>query len=78
MTKIISSLTGDIISDSRNKSLTVIVKRKVKHKTLGKIITKFKKYHVHDESKQYKVGDVVTIVASKPISKTKSWIIKQS
>ena len=66
---------GTIVSDTRNKSVTVLIERQVKHPLLGKVVKKFKKYHAHDENNQYKNGDTVTIVESKPISKTKSWIV---
>lgn len=76
MTKVIRSYIGKVVSDSRNKSVTVLIERRVKHPLFGKIVKKFKKYHAHDENNQYKSGDVVVIEESKPISKTKSWIVK--
>ena len=63
---------GVVTSNKMNKTITVAVERKVKHPIYGKIITKSKKYHAHDENNQYKIGDMVVIVESKPISKTKS------
>ncbi|SFU78832.1 SSU ribosomal protein S17P [Nitrosomonas eutropha] len=66
-------LIGQIISDKRDKTVTVRIDRKVKHPLYGKIITRSKKYHAHDEYNQYKVGDVVAISEARPISKTKSW-----
>ncbi len=74
--KLIRSLTGKVISDVRNKTVTVLVERSVKHPLYGKVVKKFKKYHAHDENNQYKIDDLVVIVESKPISKTKSWIVK--
>ena len=74
--KVVRSLVGTIVSDVRDKTVSVLVERRVKHPLLGKIIKKFKKYHAHDENNQYKNGDVVTIVESKPISKTKSWVVE--
>jgi small subunit ribosomal protein S17 len=76
MNKVVRSLTGNVISTGRNKSVTVLVKRRVKHELFGKIITKFRKYHIHDENNQCKIGDQVTIVETKRISKTKSWTIQ--
>lgn len=73
--KTVRSLVGKVVSDARNKTVAVLVERRVKHPLLGKIIKKFKKYHAHDENNQYKTGDVVMIVESKPISKTKSWVV---
>lgn len=66
-------LIGQIISDKRDKTVTVRIDRKVKHPLYGKIITRSKKYHVHDEHNQYKVGEVVAIGEMRPVSKTKSW-----
>lgn len=66
-------LIGRIISDKRDKTVTVRIDRKVKHPLYGKIITRSKKYHVHDEHNQYKVGELVTISEISPVSKTKSW-----
>ncbi|MDQ5921896.1 MAG: small subunit ribosomal protein [Pseudomonadota bacterium] len=76
MEKVIRSLVGTVVSHTRDKSVTVLIERWVKHPLLGKVIKKFKKYHAHDETNQYKTGDSVIIVESKPISKTKSWIVK--
>lgn len=74
--KVIRSFIGTVVSDARNKTVAVLVERRVKHPLLGKIVKKFKKYHAHDETNQYKNGDTVVIVESKPISKTKSWIVE--
>lgn len=76
MTKVIRSYVGRVVSDASNKSVTIIVERRVKHPLLGKVVRKFKKYHAHDESNQYKTGDLVMIVESKPISKSKTWIVQ--
>lgn len=74
--KVIRSYIGKVVSDAANKTVVVVVERRVKHPLFGKIVKKFKKYHAHDENNQYKSGDVVVIVESKPISKTKSWIVQ--
>lgn len=76
MTKVVRSLVGKVVSDAGNKSVTVLIERRVKHPLFGKIVKKFKKYHAHDETNQYKNGDVVVIVECKPISKTKTWIVE--
>lgn len=68
-------LVGRVVSDKRDKTIAVRVDRKVKHPLYGKIIVRSKKYHVHDELNAYKIGDVVSIHETKPISKTKSWIV---
>ncbi len=66
-------LVGTITSDKTDKTVTVKVERKVKHPLYGKIIRRSKKYHAHDETNEYTVGDVVRIEETKPISKTKTW-----
>jgi len=66
-------LVGQVVSSSRNKTITVRIDRKVKHPLYGKILVKSNKLHAHDENNQYKVGDIVTICETRPISKTKSW-----
>jgi small subunit ribosomal protein S17 len=66
-------LTGTITSDKTDKTVTVLVERKVKHPLYGKIIRRSKKYHAHDEANEFKVGDKVRIEETRPISKTKTW-----
>jgi len=69
-------LIGTVSSDKTDKTVTVNVERRVKHPLYGKIIRRSKKYHAHDEANEYKVGDKVRIEETKPISKTKSWAVK--
>ena len=69
-------LTGTVVSDKTDKTVTVLVERKVKHPLYGKIIRRSKKYHAHDESNAYHPGDVVRIEETRPISKTKTWAVK--
>ncbi|MHA6333202.1 MAG: 30S ribosomal protein S17 [Erythrobacter sp.] len=69
-------LIGTVTSDKTDKTVTVLVERKVKHPLYGKIIRRSKKYHAHDESNEYTVGDIVRIEETKPISKTKTWAVK--
>ena len=64
-------LNGVVVSDKGNKSITVIVERKSQHPVLKKVVKTKKKYHVHDEENAYKMGDKVSIIESRPISKTK-------
>ncbi len=64
-------LNGIVVSDKGNKSITVIVERKSQHPVLKKVVKTKKKYHVHDENNAYKMGDKVSIIESRPISKTK-------
>jgi small subunit ribosomal protein S17 len=66
-------LTGTVTSDKTDKTVTVLVERKVKHPLYGKIIRRSKKYHAHDESNEFHIGDKVRIEETRPISKTKSW-----
>ena len=68
-------LSGTVVSSNLNKTIVVKVTRRVKHKLYKKIITRSKKYHAHDENNEFKIGDIVSIVESKPISKLKSWIV---
>ncbi len=71
-------LTGTVISSNSNKTIVVKVTRRVKHKLYKKIIKRVKRYHAHDQNNVYKVGDLVTIQESKPISKLKSWIVYEN
>ncbi len=66
-------LTGTIVSDKGEKTVVVLVERKVKHPLYGKIIRLSKKYHAHDEVNAYKHGETVRIEECAPISKLKSW-----
>ena len=66
-------LVGTVTSDKTDKTVTVLVERKVKHPLYGKIIRRSKKYHAHDEANEYKLGDVVRIEETRPLSKTKTW-----
>ena len=68
-------LSGTVISSNSNKTIVVKVTRRVKHKLYKKIISQSKKYHAHDENNSFKVGDIVKIIESKPISKLKSWTV---
>lgn len=67
------TLTGTVVSDKMDKTVTVLVERKVKHQVLGKIIGVSKRYHAHDEMNEFHQGDVVSIEETRPLSKTKSW-----
>ncbi len=66
-------LTGTVTSDKSDKTVTVLVERRVKHPLYGKIIRRSKKYHAHDETNEFVVGDKVRIEETRPISKNKSW-----
>jgi len=66
-------LTGVVISDKADKTITVKVERKVKHPTYSKIMKRSTKVHAHDEENMAKVGDVVTVQECRPYSKSKTW-----
>ena len=67
------TLVGRVVSDKMQKTVTVLVERKVKHPRMGKIITRSSKYHAHSEVNEAKEGDLVEISECRPISKTKAW-----
>lgn len=68
-------LQGEVVSSSGNKTVVVSVERVFKHALYGKVLRSSKKYHAHDEASQFKVGDVVRIQESAPISKLKRWVV---
>ena len=69
------TLVGKVVSDKRSKTITVLIERRTKHELYGKIVAKSSKYHAHDEKGEYKMGDVVEIAETRPISKTKAWVV---
>ena len=69
------TLTGNVISDIMDKTVTVLVERRVKHPVYGKILTKSSKIKAHDDSNSVKEGDRVVIAECRPISKDKSWTV---
>ena len=68
-------LLGTVIKNSGLKTVSVLVERKVKHPVYGKYVKKSRKYLVHDENANCKVGDTVVIFETKPLSKSKSWSV---
>jgi small subunit ribosomal protein S17 len=70
-------LTGRVVSDRMNKTVTVLVQRRVTHPLYGKIVTRSKKYHAHDEANECKEGDLVTIEECRPLSRTKHWRVSK-
>ena len=72
-TKKVGTLTGKVVSDKMDKTITVLIERRVKHPLYGKYISKSSKLKVHDADNTGKSGDVVTISESRPLSKTKAW-----
>lgn len=75
--KTIRTLQGVVISDKMDKTVTVLIERKVKHPLYGKVIRRSTKIHAHDEQNQCGIGDVVVIAEVRPISKTKSWTVSK-
>ncbi|MFN3915781.1 MAG: 30S ribosomal protein S17 [Aquabacterium sp.] len=75
--KVVRSLVGKVVSAGRDKTVTVLVERRVKHELYGKIVAKSAKYHAHDEKNEFKLGDIVEIVESRPLSKTKNWVVSR-
>ncbi len=71
----VRTLTGKVVSDKMDKSIVVLIERRVQHPLYGKSIRRSTKLHAHDENNTAKTGDVVTIKESRPISKTKSWTL---
>jgi small subunit ribosomal protein S17 len=67
------ALFGRVVSNKMDKTVTVLVERKVKHPMYGKVMTRSKKYHAHDEKNEFREGDLVEIVECRPFSKTKAW-----
>ena len=69
------TLIGRVVSDKMEKTVTVLVERRVKHPIYDKIIVRSKKYHAHNDENQAKNGDLVEIQETRPWSKTKSWMV---
>ncbi|MEF3193864.1 MAG: 30S ribosomal protein S17 [Halothiobacillaceae bacterium] len=67
------TLMGTVVSDKMDKTITVLIERRVRHPIYGKYITRSTKLHVHDENNACRTGDKVEIVECRPISKTKAW-----
>jgi small subunit ribosomal protein S17 len=74
--KLERTVTGKVVSDKMDKTITVLVERRVKHPIYGKYITRSTKLHAHDESNECAIGDEVTISETRPLSKTKTWALK--
>ena len=69
----VRTITGKVVSDKMDKTITVLVERRVKHELYGKYITRSTKLHAHDENNDCNEGDTVSIVESRPMSKKKTW-----
>ena len=73
--KLVRTLTGQVVSDKMNKSAVVMVERKVRHPLYGKYIRRSTRMHVHDANNECRQGDTVIIQQCRPMSKTKSWML---
>ena len=73
---VVRTLTGKVVSDKMDKTITVLIERKVKHPIYGKYVVKSTKVKAHDENNECKAGDKVTIQESRPMSKDKSFTLK--
>jgi small subunit ribosomal protein S17 len=69
------TLVGRVVSNKMDKTVTVLIERRVKHPLYGKYIVKSNKYHAHDETNALNEGDIVEIAESRPLSRTKSWAV---
>ena len=74
---LVQTQIGRVVGDKMNKTVTVLVERRVKHPLYSKVVTRSNKYHAHDENNEYKEGDLVEIEACRKLSKTKAWRVKR-
>ncbi len=70
------TISGKVVSDKMDKSIVVLVERKIKHPVYGKFVKRSTKLHAHDEANECRIGDTVTIKQTRPISKTKTWTLE--
>jgi small subunit ribosomal protein S17 len=73
--KLVRQVTGKVVSDKMDKTITVLIERRVKHPIYGKYVSKSSKLKAHDENNECKAGDLVTIEETRPLSKSKSWTL---
>jgi small subunit ribosomal protein S17 len=74
---LVATEIGRVVSDKMDKTVTVLVERRVKHPLYGKVVTRSAKYHAHDEENECKEGDLVEIQATRKLSKTKAWRVSK-
>ena len=74
---LVRTMIGKVVSDKRAKTVTVLVERRVKHELYGKIVSMSSKYHAHDEKGEFHLGDIIEITESRPLSKTKNWVVSK-
>ena len=70
------TLSGKVVSDKMDKSIVVLIERKIKHPVYGKFVKRSTKMHAHDEANECRIGDTVTIKETRPVSKTKTWALE--
>ena len=70
-------LQGEVVSNKNDKTIVVKVQRRFRHPFYGKVISRSKKYHAHDEKNKFKEGEIVSIIECKPYSKKKTWQVKE-
>ncbi|MEM7000371.1 MAG: 30S ribosomal protein S17 [Pseudomonadota bacterium] len=70
------AVSGVVVSDKMDKTITVLIERRVKHPVYGKFVKKSSKVHAHDEDNSCNIGDTVTVMECRPLSKTKTWTLK--
>ena len=75
--KVVRTLSGRVVSDKMDKTVTVLFERKVKHPLIGKVIRRSNKFHAHDETNECKEGDLVVIEETRPLSKSKTWKVSK-
>jgi len=73
--KNVRTMTGRVVSDKMNKTITVLIERRVKHPMYGKYLTRSSKVHAHDEKNECRVGDLVTVRETRPLSRSKTWTL---
>ena len=74
---LIQTQIGRVVSDKMDKTVTVLVEHRVKHPIYGKVVTRSRKYHAHDEGNEFKEGDLVEIEACRKLAKTKAWRVRR-
>jgi small subunit ribosomal protein S17 len=74
--KVARTASGTVVSNRMDKTITVLIERRVQHPVYGKIIRRSSKVHAHDEENACGIGDTVTVEECRPISKTKTWMLK--
>ena len=73
--KSVRTMSGRVVSDKMDKTITVLIERRVKHRMYGKYMTRSSKVHAHDEANECRVGDLVTVRETRPMSRTKTWTL---